>query len=40
MDFLVLLEADFNMLESEGCGGSCSFVHPALLESEEADFDN
>ncbi|WP_432891654.1 hypothetical protein [Treponema putidum] len=37
MDFLVLLEADFDVLESRSCHGHCSYVNHSLHEADEAD---
>ncbi|MEL3908166.1 MAG: hypothetical protein P1P64_04030 [Treponemataceae bacterium] len=35
MDFLTLLEEDFDVLELQACNGHCSWVHHGLGEPEE-----
>lgn len=36
MDFLTLLEADFDVSELDACAGHCSWVHHGLGEADEA----
>lgn len=37
MEFLTMLEADFDVLESSSCEGHCSWVNHSVREADEID---